>query len=278
MLIQRRIAMQNIVITGSTRGIGLALARGFARRGHAVVVSGRGRQATERVARELGGGAGRVLAIACDVRQLAEVQALWDGAATSLGGVDIWINNAGQAHETHRFWEQPAGCIEAVIGTNLIGLMHGCHVAMRGMAARGRGAIYNLTGFGRTNIYQPGMAIYGCSKRAVDYFSRALAREAAGTGVIVGQINPGMVITDMLREGYVSSVRSPEAIRRYYNIMATTPEEAAEFIAERVLANRKTNVLINRQPRRVVLAKLLASLVRRPRRDLLAENLDGRGS
>jgi short-subunit dehydrogenase len=115
------------------------------------------------------------------------------------------------------------------------------------------------------------MAIYGTSKRAVDYFSRSLAREAAGTGVIVGQINPGMVITDMLREGYTSSVRDPAAIRRVYNIMATTPDDAAGFIVKRVLANRKTNVLINRQPRYVVLARLLAAPFRGQRRDVLAE-------
>lgn len=263
--------MPNIVITGSSRGIGLGIAREFARRGHGVVVSGRTAEATSRAVQSVRPGGAPVAGIPCDVGSLADVEALWSGAVAALGSVDIWINNAGQAHETHRFWEQPAGIIAPIVATNLSGLMHGCHVAMRGMLAQGHGAIYNLTGFGRTNIFQPGMAIYGATKRAVDYFSRALAQEAAGTGVIIGQINPGMVVTDMLRQGYVTSVRDPESIRRFYNILASTPDEAAGFIVEKVLANRTSGVLINREPRYMVVAKLLAAPFRRRTRDVLAE-------
>lgn len=268
--------MANVVITGSTRGIGFGLAREFVRRGHAVVVSGRTPEATANAVQDIGTAGGRVTGIACDVTSLAAVEGLWSGAAAALGQVDIWLNNAGQAHETHRFWEQPPEILAPIVATNLTGLMHGCHVAMRGMLAqqggRGHGAIYNLTGFGRTNIFQPGMAIYGATKRAVDYFSRALAKEAEGTGIIVGQINPGMVVTDMLRQGYRTSVRDPATIRRFYNILASTPDEAAGFIVDQVLANRRSGVLINREPRRAVLAKLLTAPFRRQRRDVLAEN------
>jgi NAD(P)-dependent dehydrogenase (short-subunit alcohol dehydrogenase family) len=255
--------MAVVVVTGSTRGIGLALARKFIALGHCVVASGRTAEAADRAVRELRGSDSRALAVACDVRQLTQVQSLWDAAAGRFGRIDIWINNAGQAHETHRFWEQPAERIEAVIATNLCGVMHGCHVAMRGMLGQGGGALYNLTGFGRTNLFQPGMAIYGTSKRGVDYFTRALAREAKGRGVIVGQINPGMVVTDMLREGATSSVRNRASILRYYELMGCAPDEAADFIVPRVLANRRSGVLINRQPRYVVLGKLLAAPFRR---------------
>ncbi len=87
--------MQNILVTGCTRCIGLALPREFSRLGHQVVVSGRTREATEQAAREIGNGAVRVPGLPCDVWQLAEVQALWDDAAVPLGDVDIWINSAG---------------------------------------------------------------------------------------------------------------------------------------------------------------------------------------
>lgn len=265
--------MANVVITGSTRGIGLGIARELVRRGHAVVVSGRTPEATARAVAGLqAAGSGRVEGIACDVARLPDVEALWAGAVARLGRVDIWLNNAGQAHETHRFWQQPPGILAPIVATNLTGLMHGCHVAMRGMLAQqgGPGAIYNMTGFGRTNLFQPGMAIYGATKRAVDYFSKALAKEAAGTGVIVGQVNPGMVVTDMLRQGYTTSVRNPDSIRRLYNILASTPDEAAGYLVDRILANRQSGVLINREPRRVVLAKLLSAPFRRVRRDVLA--------
>ena len=127
--------MKNVVITGSTRGIGLALARDFLQRGHNVVVSGRSASASSKVSDELNrsGAEGRAIGIACDVQELVQLQALWDGAVSQLGSVDIWINNAGQAHGTHRFWEQPTDRIVGVIGTNLTGLMLACHVAINGM-------------------------------------------------------------------------------------------------------------------------------------------------
>jgi len=259
--------MGTIVITGSTRGIGRALARSFLGHGQSVVVSGRTATASEAARAELAAefGAERVAGIACDVCDLAAVQALWDGAVARFGGVDTWINNAGQAHETHLFWEQPAGRIEAVIRANVIGVMNGCRVAVAGMLKQGRGAIYNLTGFGRTNLFRPGMTIYGTSKRAVDYFSKSLAREVEGKGLVVGQINPGMVITDMLREGATTTTEDPARIRRIYGIMALTPEESAPFIAEKVLANKKNGILINRQPRHVVLGKMLSAPFRKGR-------------
>ncbi len=263
--------MGSVVITGGTRGIGFALAAEFLRRGQSVALCGTSSAAAEAARGRLlavAGGQERIIALACDVADLAAVQGLWDQAHERFGAVDVWINNAGQAHETHRFWEQPADRIEAGVRTNLIGVMNGCRVAMRGMLRQGYGAIYNMTGFGRTNLFRPGMAIYGTSKRGVDYFSKALAREVEGTGVIVGQINPGMVMTDMLRQGATSSVENPEAIRRIYSIMAITPEESAPFIVSKVLANRRNGMLINRQPRYMVLGKILAAPFRRKRRDI----------
>jgi NAD(P)-dependent dehydrogenase (short-subunit alcohol dehydrogenase family) len=114
-------------------------------------------------------------------------------------------------------------------------------------------------------MQRSGMSIYGTSKRGVDYFTKALAREVADTGILVCQMNPGMIITDMLREGYTTSVQSPESVQRFYNIMADMPDDAAPFLIDKILANRKNGVLINRQPRYRVMARLLGSVFRRPR-------------
>jgi NAD(P)-dependent dehydrogenase (short-subunit alcohol dehydrogenase family) len=262
---------RRVVITGSTRGIGHGMARELARRGHSVVVSGRSADASARAADQLRQQPGPVFGVACDVTDLSQVQTLWDRAVELMGGVDLWVNNAGQAHETHLFWEQPADRVAAVVDTNLVGTMNGCRVAMIGMLGHGGGAIYNFTGFGRTNLFRPGMAIYGTSKRGVDYFSKALAREAKDTGVIIGQVNPGMVVTDMLREGHTSSVESQARIERIYNILAVTPDEAAPFLVDGILANTRNGALINRQPRHVVVRKLLTGFVRPPQRDVLAD-------
>jgi short-subunit dehydrogenase len=175
------------------------------------------------------------------------------------GPIDIWINNAGQSHGTHLLWRQPPEQIKEVVGTNLTGSMQGCHVAVNGMLEQGYGAIYNLSGFGRTGLWRAGMAIYGTSKRGVDYFTKALARELRDTKIIVGQMNPGMIVTDMLREGYDTSVQTPESVERTYNILADTPDDAAVYLVDRILTNKKNGVMINRRPRYKVIARLLAA-------------------
>jgi NAD(P)-dependent dehydrogenase (short-subunit alcohol dehydrogenase family) len=262
--------MKNVVVTGSTRGIGLALVREFVRQGHSAVVSGRTNTACDQVVNELSVDLqeNQIIGVPCDVRNLDELQQLWNTAAAKLGSVDIWINNAGQSHGTHRFWDQPIERIENVIGTNLCGLMLACHVAANGMLKQGYGAIYNLSGFGRNGMQRDGMAIYGTSKRGVDYLTKALAKELRDTKVKMCQMNPGMIVTDMLRAGYETSVQDPEFVRRTYNLLSDLPEDAAEFLVKRILANQKNGVLINRQPRYRVLFRLLKGLIRKPSRQV----------
>ena len=255
--------MNNIVVTGSTRGIGLALAMEFVRQGQNVVISGRAQpdcdRAVNAVAAQSQGS--QVIGVACDMQELDQIQNLWDTAAEKLGSVDIWINNAGQAHGTHRFWEQPTDRIRDVIGTNLTGLMLACHVAINGMLRQGQGAIYNLSGFGRNGMRRDGMSIYGTSKRGVDYLTKALARELRDTDILMCQMNPGMIVTDMLREGYETTVQDPEFVRRTYNMLSDLPEDAADFLVREVLANTRNGVLINRQPRYRVMLRLLKGML-----------------
>jgi NAD(P)-dependent dehydrogenase (short-subunit alcohol dehydrogenase family) len=206
-------------------------------------------------------GDSQIIGMSCDVRNVDQLQQLWDTASAKLGSVDIWINNAGQAHGTHRFWEQPVERIENVIGTNLSGLMLSCHVAINGMLKQGHGAIYNLSGFGRNGMQRDGMSIYGTSKRGVDYFTRALAKELRDTGILMCQMNPGMIVTDMLRAGYETTVQDPELVKRTYNMLGDMPEDAADFLVGRILANSTNGVLINRQPRYRVFLRLMMGLL-----------------
>ena len=89
--------MKTVVVTGSTRGIGLGLAENFLRRGCNVVVSGRNPETVEDIAAQLGAAfeAQRVAGRACDITDGAALQGLWDLARERFGRVDIWINNAG---------------------------------------------------------------------------------------------------------------------------------------------------------------------------------------
>lgn len=224
---------KSIVITGSTRGIGFGMAREFLRRGHRVTVSGRGVESTRRAVDALGTeyGADRVLGRPCDVGVHGQVRALWDAAAERFGKVGVWINNAGQGRGDVDFWKLPEETIDAVVRTNLLGAMHGSKVAMEGMLRQGYGQIYNVEGYGSDGMIMPGLILYGATKRGLTYFTKGLVREAKGTPVQVGFLNPGIVLTELL------TAADTERTRRILSILADRVETVTPYLVERILAN-----------------------------------------
>ena len=229
--------MQVVVITGSTRGIGLGLAGEMLTRGASVVVSGRGEESVAHAVEELAEAHGeRVTGVACDVTDPGQVQGLWDGAVARFGRVDVWINNAGMANTLGGLGELEAGELEAVIGTNVTGTLLGCRVAIRGMTEQGGGALWNMEGLGSDGRKVPGLAPYGTTKAAVTYLTDALIKEQKGTVVRVGAIRPGMVLTDMLL-GQLERMEEGERARlvKIYNILADRVETVTPWIAGRVL-------------------------------------------
>jgi NAD(P)-dependent dehydrogenase (short-subunit alcohol dehydrogenase family) len=242
-----------IVITGSTRGLGFQLAREFLRRGCAVVVSGRAREAVDAALSGLRAEFTNAVVhgIPCDVADPAQVQALWDSAVRALGGVDHWINNAGIAQPLVPVWDIEPGLIEGVVRTDLLGVLYGARVAMRGMTSQPRepgrppGAIWFMEGHGSDGSVRRGMSVYGAAKRAVRYVARALAVEAKGTGVLVGALSPGIMVTDFtLTRLDRDDPAAWERTKRVFNILADRPETVAAFLAPRLLATRRTGALI----------------------------------
>ena len=132
--------MKTIVITGSTRGIGLGLAAEFLKRECHVVVNGRSQSAVDQAVKDLAGWypPDRVWGQPGDMTHYDQVQQLWDTAQAHFGSIDIWINNAGVAHPDLEFWDLPQAEIDKTVSLNLIGLMYGCRVAINGMLAQGR--------------------------------------------------------------------------------------------------------------------------------------------
>jgi len=228
-----------VVITGSTRGIGLGLARELLRRGNNVMICGRTRAGVERALTELQplAGAAKLAGTACDVGKAADVQRLWDEAAAKLGPVDIWINNAGLANAMVRFERLPADQIENVVHANVVGTIYGSQVALRGMQAQGHGEIYNFEGFGSNGATAEGLAVYGATKRAVTYFTEALELETKGTPIKVGYLGPGIVVTDLLTgEGQMPPERWA-ALGDRFNVLGDTVETVTPWLAEQILAN-----------------------------------------
>ncbi|TYB64268.1 SDR family oxidoreductase [Nonomuraea sp. PA05] len=204
-----------IVLTGATRGIGRGLAGEFRARGHEVVGCG------------TSGGDVR-----CDVRDREQVAKLWDTAVERHGRVDLWINNAGITHARQPLWELDADEARRVLDVNLAGVLNGCAVALRGMAAQGHGHVWNMEGLGSDGRTVPGLAVYGASKRALTYLTQALAKEVP-PGVSVGLLSPGMVVTDLLLRDL-----NPRS-RRVFGLLADRVETVTPWLAEQAVARAR---------------------------------------
>jgi NAD(P)-dependent dehydrogenase (short-subunit alcohol dehydrogenase family) len=238
--------MKSVVITGSTRGIGLGLAREFLRRGHQVVISGRTSQAAVGAAASLAreSDATRVLGVPCDVTRIEEVEGLWREAARRFGRVDMWINNAGISHAPLPFWDLPAAEVSAIVQTNVVGLMNGCHVALRGMIAQKGGVLFNMEGFGSNGMKRPGMSVYGATKAALRYFTDTLVRETKDTPVVVAALSPGIVTTDLLLGGYAEHPEEWQKAKKFLAIAADRVETVAPFLVDGALSVTKSGARV----------------------------------
>lgn len=261
--------MTTFVITGSTKGIGFALAQYAASKGHDIALVGRAQVDVDAALARLPGG-GKRIGIATDVSDAAQVQALWDQAHTAFGRVDVWINNAGVAHTTHTISDTPADKLRAMVTTNMLGTMHGSQVAARGMVAQGSGRIFNILGGGSDGEYFPGMGIYGSTKRGLDYFTRALAKELKTTPVLVGRVRPGMIVT----EGVVREIKADPATfaksRKIMNALCDLPETVAPYLLEQMLTMSKSGGKIAWLSGGKIAKRMLLSRFK-PRDDLFAQ-------
>jgi NAD(P)-dependent dehydrogenase (short-subunit alcohol dehydrogenase family) len=226
-----------VVITGSTRGIGRALARAFLERGCSVVISGRSEvaAAVAEMASE------RVAGHACDVTDAAQVQALWDAAVRAFGRVDCWINNAGTANRVRPTTELDPGELARVVEINLVGAMYGSRIALAAMLRQGHGKLFNMEGWGSRGEYSPGMVPYATSKRALRYFTDALARENEGAPVQIGTLSPGMVLTELLESSYVEGdARNWLRMKGLFRFVVDPADVVCRWLAAKVLANRRS--------------------------------------
>jgi NAD(P)-dependent dehydrogenase (short-subunit alcohol dehydrogenase family) len=234
------------VITGSTQGLGFAYAREFLARGLNVVVSGRDPSTVAAaVARLAADGAGdRVSGCACDVADLAAVEALWAHAVSRFGSVDIWLNNAGYARTGARFADITPEQIDAMVRANVIGSMNSAQVAIAGMQRQGYGKLYlTLGGGGASGRVVPGMSVYSTTKRAVKYFADCLVKERQeqrDSRILVGTISPGINLTEgMMRElGQLPITERRRALKQL-NFLGEHVETTTPWIVDRILADSK---------------------------------------
>ncbi|MDP6828470.1 MAG: SDR family oxidoreductase [Pseudomonadales bacterium] len=190
---------QVAVITGSTRGIGRAIAEALLAKGASVVVNGRSREKGARAVEEMAGG-DRVLFVAGDVTCQEDVENVVSAAIERYGKVDILVNNAGGssgfalvADLSDEAWQQAAAWI-------LHSAFWATRAALKDMAKRGYGRIINISSVEGRQANKATASHYITFKHALNGFTKAVAFEYGATGITCNAISPGGVETDLMTE------------------------------------------------------------------------------
>lgn len=185
---------KNVFVTGSSRGIGLAIAHKFAQLGANVVLNGRGAISEELLA-EFSNYGVKVVPISGDVSDFADAKRMVDQAIAELGSVDVLVNNAGITQDTLML-KMTEEDFEKVIKINLTGAFNMTQAVLKQMIKSREGAIINMSSVVGLmgNI---GQANYAASKAGLIGFTKSVAREVANRNVRVNALAPGMIESDM---------------------------------------------------------------------------------
>lgn len=223
------------VITGGTRGLGLAIARAYAQEGASVVIASRSVEGVEQAVKTLSTEGGQVSGQPYDVGELGQVESLAAHALTTFGRLDVWVNNAGISAPYGPTIHIPPEEVTRVIQTNILGVYHGTLVALRHFLPKGQGKLINVLGRGSRGPV-PMQNAYAASKAWMRSFTLALAEEYKGSGVEILAFRPGMVDTDMLRKphvvaGYEEHLKSLETVIRMWAHAPDVPAREAVWLA-----------------------------------------------
>ena len=183
------------LITGSSQGIGFALARGLADAGSEIVLNGRDQSKLNTAAEILQGDGAKVHHLTFDVTDHKAVRAAVDGFEAKVGSIDILINNAGMQHrsELHNF---PADAFERLLQTNVASVFHVGQAVARHMIDRKQGKIINIASV-QTALARPGIAPYTATKGAVGNLTKGMATDWAQYGINCNAIAPGYFDTPL---------------------------------------------------------------------------------
>ncbi len=252
------------VVTGATCGLGRALAVALAEAG--VPVIGCAPDLGDPVTEAGDGQRAAIHMVACDVTDEAQVERLWDFAATR-GEVGWWINNAGLALTGQALAAMPGSDFRRMIDINLVGTMNGCRVAAAGMMRQGGGAIWNVLGAGWDGVPVPGMNGYATTKAGLTFMTRALAAEAEGQPYIVGGLSPGLVMTEgFFREHARVPAEQRAAREAVVNLIGDHAGTIADWIVEALLARHTNGAILSW----LTAEKLAERRAEQPTRDILS--------
>lgn len=228
MLVMGMLEGKVAVITGGSRGLGLAIARAYVQEGARVVLASRSAGSVEAAVAELQKAGAEAVGITCDVANLKQVEALADFALARFGRLDIWVNNAALSAPYGPTTGIAPAAFTAATMTNVLGTYNGSVVAMRHFLPRRQGKLINLLGMGDTRPV-PYQTAYASSKSWIRSFTLALAKEHKEIRVGVFAFNPGLMLTDLVTDveavpGWEERVKVLPTILRLFG---NPPEVAA---------------------------------------------------
>jgi len=257
---------QVAVITGSSRGLGLAIAELYASQGAAVIISARSEQTVAEAVNQLRKSGYQASGLVCDVGSLEQVRALADHAVKTYGKIDIWVNNAGVAGVYGPTAHVPVGRFERVFRTNILGTYYGSIVAVQQFLRQGSGKLINLLGRGDDGPVKFQNA-YASSKYWVRSFTLALAEEYKTSGIGIYAFNPGLVDTALLRQvdaltGYERKLKPLSMVIRLWANAPEVPAQKALWLVSPA-TNGKTGLVVSVLSRRRLFTGLLRDLKRR---------------
>lgn len=212
------------LITGATSGIGRATALRLAREGYAVTATGRRAERLAALRAEIEAAGGECTTLRFDVRSEEEVRR----ALEPLERVDLLVNNAGLAAGLEHIDRGDTRDWDAMIDTNVKGLLYVTRVIAPKMVAAGGGHIFNIGSIAGTEPYENG-AVYCASKHAVHAISQSMRADLLAAGIKVTEIRPGMVETEFSLVRFHGDRERADKV--YEGVEALTGEDIAEAIA-----------------------------------------------
>lgn len=223
------------IVTGSSRGIGAAIAERFAGQGIAVIVNyARGKDAADAVVARIKGAGGAARAVQADLADPATPAALFDAAEQTFGGADILVNNAATM-ELGPIAELNEASLQRQLGINVTGVLR--HLREASQRLRDGGRIVNFSS-SVVGLYQPTYGVYAATKAAIEAVTHVLAKELAARGITVNAVAPGPTETDMFLGGKSEAQLRAIAVMNPFGRFGR-PAEIAEVVT--FLASREAS-------------------------------------
>ena len=225
-----------VLVTGASAGIGAACARAFAEAGDRVILAARSADALAALTDEVNAahGEGTATPLVLDVTDADAHQ-----RAVADLEIDVAVLNAGLAKGLRPVWENTPAQVDAMVDTNVKGVLNGIRAVVPGMLARGRGHVIPIGSTAGHAVY-PGGVVYCATKHAVLAIANGLKVDLHGTPVRVSAVSPGLVETDFSLVRFNGDAARADAV--YSDTVALTPEDVADAVVYCAHAPGRVNV------------------------------------